>query len=63
MQRNDNRSELLVSLTIAVVVTIIFAGETVAGWPTPFRVSQFQLEFYNPFAVLRHVPNTMIAGN
>jgi hypothetical protein len=46
MQRNNNR------LAIAIVVTIIFVGETIAEWPTPLRVSQFQLEFYNPFKAI-----------
>ncbi len=63
MARNDNRSELIVSLTIALVVTIIFIRETVVEWPTPFRLSEFQLEFQNPLAVLRHVPRQVIAGN
>ncbi len=63
MQRNNNRSELIVSLTIAIAVTVIFVGETVAEWPTPFRVSKFQLEFQNPLSVLRQVPQQMIAGN
>ncbi len=63
MQRNGNRSEMIVSLTIAIAVTIIFVAETVLEWPTPFRLSEFQLEIYNPFAVLRHVPDQRIAGN
>ncbi len=63
MQRNGNRSEWIVSLTIALAVTIIFVGETVALWPTPLRLSEFHLEFYNPFAVLRHGSHQMIAGN
>ncbi len=63
MQRNDNRLELIVSLTIAFAVTIIFVVETVAHWPTPFRMKEFQLEFHNPLAVLRHVPPQRIAGN
>ncbi len=63
MPRNDNRSELIVSLTIALAVTVIFVGETVAEWPVPFRVSKFQLEFQNPFAVLGPVSHPTIARN
>ncbi len=63
MRRNRNRSEMIVSLTIAIVVTIIFVGETVAEWPHSLRISEFKLQFYNPFAVLRHVPHQGLAGN
>jgi hypothetical protein len=47
-----NRSEMIVSLTIAVAVTIILVGKTVAEWPSPLRLTDFQLDFRNPFAVL-----------
>ncbi len=48
--RRNIRSELFVSLVIAVAVTIIFVGQTIVRWPDPMQLSRFHLELSNPFS-------------
>ncbi len=52
MQTKDRnrRSEFLVSIVIAVALTILFVGQTVLDWPDPMHLSRFHLEYYNPFS-------------
>ena len=42
----------LVSITIALGLTVLFVGETLARWPSPSRLHTFQIEYINPFGPL-----------
>ncbi len=57
------RRDYLVSLAIALVVTVVFLAETMTAWPHPFRLHTFQLERDNPFAGLRHVSEKSLTLN
>ncbi len=54
----------IISIAITLAVTVIFIGQTIATWPSPFRLGKFQLEHHNPISALfRHSHNQSIASN
>lgn len=52
----------IVSLLLAISVTLLFIGQTIANWPDLARLDRFRLEHDNPFAAL-HISNTVTALN
>jgi hypothetical protein len=56
--------EDIVSVTIAISLTLLFVEQTFARWPTPLRLQNFSIERTSPFEVLhsRHTKNLLITA-
>jgi hypothetical protein len=56
----DRKLDALISLAVALAVTALFVGNTLARWPDPFRLQKFAVQRENP-AAFRHVAPTNVA--
>jgi hypothetical protein len=57
------RSDDLLSIVIALAVTVLFASQTLASWPAPFQLSRFEIQYDHPVTALRHRPSHRVALN
>jgi hypothetical protein len=49
-----SRFDDVVTVGLAVLLTLGFIGETFAQWPDPVRFSQFRIVYENPFSAVLH---------
>jgi hypothetical protein len=43
----------IISVVLALSVTVLFVCQTIASWPTPVRLNHFHVERLNPFTFFR----------
>ncbi len=47
--KDSDRSEAIISVAIAIAVTVISVGQTIREWPKPMQLFKFRLEHHNRF--------------